>query len=310
MDKLLTKYVSGDITPDERKLVVQWINASEANRKEYNSFRKIYIATLWSDAETNKKSKRSLLFIPSYAREILKIAAIFLVVFFVIQSWDYFFSNKDEKIVMQKLYVPPGQRVELTLVDGTRVWLNANTMFTFPSRFANGQREIFLNGEAHFQVTSDKENPFIVRTILHDVEVLGTEFNVSAYSRNNFFETVLMKGAVKVCAHQGDSVILQPNTKVTSTDGVMKVSPIKNADQYRWTEGLMCFEDEPIEELFNKIEAYYDIKIVNNNLKVGKRRYTGKFYIDDGVEHILKILQLNNDFTYSREPNGNNYIIN
>lgn len=69
-------------------------------------------------------------------------------------------------------------------------------------------------------------------------------------------------------------------------------------------------EDEPIEELFNKLESYFDIKILNNNARVSKRKYTGKFYIADGVEHILKTLQLNNDFTYSRDLNTNNYVIN
>ncbi|MNY12621.1 hypothetical protein D3C86_1457140 [compost metagenome] len=80
-------------------------------------------------------------------------------------------------------------------------------------------------------------------------------------------------------------------------------------DPYRWREGLLCFENESVESLFQKVETYYHIKITNKNKKLANRRYTGKFWMDDGVEHMLRVLQLNNDFTYQRDFETNEYVI-
>lgn len=311
MEELLIKYISGDITTQEREQVVKWISESHEHRQEYDALRKMYTAVLWQDDTTIKNTTKTKSAIKPIFRELVKIAAVFVVAIFLVQGWNYLFPGATkEEVIMQQLHVPPGQRVELTLVDGTHVWLNANTHFSFPNRFDDGKREIFLNGEARFEVTSDAANPFIVKTSRHNIEVLGTKFNVLAYEQENIFETALMEGKVKVSANKGNPQILQPNTKITDIGGTMKISTINNPDYYRWTEGLLCFENETIEDLFKKLQTYFNIEIEINNTKILKRRYSGKFWIDDGVDHILGVLQLNNEFTYNRDMNERKYIIN
>ena len=99
---------------------------------------------------------------------------------------------------MQTITVPAGQRINITLVDGTNVWLNARTSLSYPVKFGKNNRQVVLDGEAYFDVTKDKSKPFIVQTDNYNVEVLGTQFDVNAYSETGEFETTLMSGSLKV----------------------------------------------------------------------------------------------------------------
>ena len=101
---------------------------------------------------------------------------------------------------MQTITVPAGQRINITLVDGTNVWLNARTSLSYPVKFGKNNRQVVLDGEAYFDVTKDKSKPFIVQTDNYNVEVLGTKFDVNAYSETGEFETTLMSGSVKVAS--------------------------------------------------------------------------------------------------------------
>lgn len=310
MERLLLKYIAGTASDEERKIVVEWLNESPENMEQYESLRKMYSSMIWQDVEDTVLAKRS---INPFVREFIKIAAVFLVAISLFYAKDYFFPSQNplqENIVMQEINVPPGQRVEVTLVDGTHVWLKANTRFSFPNTFSGSQREILLDGEARFSVAHDKKNPFIVKTSRYDVKVLGTEFNVTAYSHDDIFETALMSGKVEILSLNNSPVTLEPQFRAMLNNGKIETLAIRSLDYYRWTEGLMCFENEPIENLIKKISTYFDVKITMNNKNLGKRRYTGKFWVDDGVEHMLKVLQINNNFTYKRNLETNEITIN
>ena len=101
-------------------------------------------------------------------------------------------------LAMQTITVPAGQRVNLDLPDGSNVWLNAGTTMQYPVSFMTDKREVILDGEAYFEVAHNEKSPFVVHTSTLDVEVLGTKFNVEAYSARKIFETSLMEGRVKV----------------------------------------------------------------------------------------------------------------
>ncbi|HCO68765.1 MAG TPA: anti-sigma factor [Dysgonomonas sp.] len=311
MEKILLKYISGNANPEERKLVVKWLNESNENMEQYEVLRKLYSSMVWQDAGTPVRAQRTL---RPYIREIVKIAAVFAIILSLFYAKDYFFPPRGtplvESITMQEINVPPGQRVEVTLVDGTHVWLNANTKFSFPNIFSGSNREITLDGEARFDVTANKDMPFVVKTAKHDVKVLGTQFNVMAYSGSDIFETALIKGKVEILSPGSPPLVLEPQYRAISRNGKIDTTAIRNYDYYRWTEGLLCFENEPIENLLNKISIYFDVKITINNKYLGKRRYTGKFWVDDGVEHMLKVLQLNNNFSYKRNVETNEIVIN
>ena len=150
------------------------------------------------------------------------------------------------------------------------------------------------------------ENVFRQKTKKYNIKVLGTEFNVTAYSGSPVFETSLLKGAVEVISPAtNDRTYLKPNTHIYEKDGVLKKGIIEHHSYFLWKEGLICFFDEPVGKMIEKLELYYDIKIDVQNKELLKNKYSGKFRTKDGVEHVLKVLQLNNNFSYIKNNDLN-----
>lgn len=314
--EIVYKYIIGDASLEEKEAVVRWIDADKENMKEYLALRKLYNLTLWqqeSDSVATEKvsgmRKRKIAWV--IGRELLKVAAIFAIAVSVVSLYNKSESETvREEAVMQTIYVPAGQRAELTLSDSTKVWLNAKTTLTFPSHFAGGSRNVMLDGEGYFDVTRDENKPFIVETEQYDIEVLGTEFNVHAYKGNTLFETSLLNGSVRIeSADHMENILLEPHKKAYAENGQLKTSPITQYDYFLWKDGLICFDDNTINELFEKLQLYFDVKIIIENSRILKQRYTGKFRTCDGVEHVLKTLQLRTKFKYEKKDDLDSTII-
>lgn len=310
--KLLHKYIAGDANQQEKETVVRWMEADKKNMEEFLSARKLYDFTIWQHNQV-KEVYISSNKLRKICKELAKIAAIFIAAIFLV---TYLYPANEsfvpEKSVMQKIYVPAGQRAELILSDGTKVWLNAKTTFTFPDRFDSNQRNVKLEGEAYFDVTHNENAPFVIQTDKYNVKVLGTEFNVRAYSEEEIvpFETALISGSVEIeSMEQSTKMLLQPKEKVYANNGHLQVEPIIEFNQYLWKEGLICFDDNNLAQIFKKLDFYYNIPIKVINEKILDKRYTGKFRSSDGIEHILKTLQLKTKFSYEKKEYPDNMII-
>lgn len=310
--QILQQYIEGKLSQPEKEELAKWLDADQANMQEYLLLRAIYDTTLWND---QKIEEEQTIVIPAkrtrLIREFLKIAALFIFAL----GCSYFFLHKAEvpvepEIVMQTLYVPEGQRAELLLADGTKVWLNAKTSFSFPTRFTNGERRVKLDGEAYFDVRKEESQHFIVSTQKHQVKVLGTEFNIKAYRQNNYFETSLLQGSVEVTSDDtNQKVTLVPHTYVFEKNGKLTLAPLQNKDQFLWREGIIAFEAEKVRDIFSKLELYFDVKMEVRNTRILDYPYTGKFRTKDGVEHVLKVLQLRHKFTYTKDNETNTIVI-
>ena len=302
MDELLMKYIKGETTPEEREKVVRWLDEDPEHIHQYRSLRKLYDISLWSPIEeTLQEEKQTRTFKPVWI-EFLKVAAVILITFLGTKA---FFDGKDDPVI-----VPAGQRVELLLADGTKVWLNSRSKLKFPDRFQKDARKVELDGEGYFEVTHQEDAPFTVHTSKYDVKVLGTEFNVKAYNSKNQFEASLLKGSVEVSNMNKSQVVrLRPDEQVISDGSQLIRSVILDKNYFRWKEGLLCLDDESIGGLIDKLELYYDVKIIVQQASLMKYHYSGKFRISDGVEHVLKVLQLKHKFTYTKDEEQNLIII-
>lgn len=302
----LQQYIEGKLDRQQNEEVAKWLDADEKNMQEYLVLRGVYDATLWNDPEHPSFARRKQI---RLLKDFLKVAAIFIVAF----GCAYFFISKqgssiEPEIAMQTVYVPEGQRAEVMLADGTKVWLNAKTSLTFPNQFTGGERCVELDGEAYFEVKKDTYKHFIVSSEDYQVKVLGTEFDMKAYRQNGYFETALLKGSVEVISNSThENVILTPNTYVYAKEGKLIRATLKDTDQFLWKEGIIAFEGESVRSIFSKLELYYDVKIDVQNTRILDFPYTGKFRTKDGVEHVLKVLQLRHKFMYSKD-NENNII--
>lgn len=307
--KQLIRYIEGNSTQEEKEAIARWLDNDTKNRDEFMALRKSYDLTLINlreninSAKTEKDGKKRRLM-----REFAKIAAIFMLSFGLFYFFDKAQKQKEEKIVMHTLHVPAGQRAELTLADGTNVWLNAKTTLTFPNRFSGTNREVELDGEAYFTVKHDPENLFIVNTEKYAIKVLGTEFNVSSYRSNQMFETSLLKGSVEISSLQSEETMrLSPDHMAYLKDGKLHQRYINDYEHFLWRKGLICFVNERMETIVSKLQLYYDIKIIVKNKNISDLRYTGKFWTKDGIEHVIKVLKIHANFDYEKD-NENNVI--
>jgi transmembrane sensor len=312
--ELLIKYIEGDATDLEKVSVTNWLDADTENMKEYLALHKLHDITIWqtsptakSEQETTSKdSRRSRKITFS---EVMKYAAI-LVVAIIVSRYVFPEIKSVDQVAMQSLYVPAGQRAEITLEDGTKVWLNANTTLTFPNQFSGKTREVSINGEGYFEVVSNKLKPFIVKTDKYNIKVLGTKFNVMAYSGNKKFETALFEGTVEVLKPGGSKgTLIQPDQRIFQENEQLSIAPITDLNHQLWKEGIISFQDESFTELVNKLQLYFDMKIEVKNDKILNYQCTGKFRTKDGVEHILKVLQLRNKFNYTIDEKTNTITI-
>ncbi|EKN14139.1 FecR family protein [Parabacteroides goldsteinii] len=301
---ILYKFFEGNASFEEEAAVKQWMEESAENRLAFLKERKLFDAMLLLGNEEIIKNgkKRFSINLSSLRTELIKIAAVVAIT--LGGSYFYYQSSLGKELMaMQTITVPAGQRINITLVDGTNVWLNARTSLSYPVKFGKNNRQVVLDGEAYFDVTKDKSKPFIVQTDNYNVEVLGTQFDVNAYSETGEFETTLMSGSVKVASASDSTqkITLKPNNKVFLQDGKLHVTAVDDYNPYRWKEGLICFKNETFTSIMKDFEKYYGLTIQVKNKNVFKYVYTGKFRQTDGIDYALRVLQKDIKFTYQRD---------
>ena len=306
MERLLRKYLRGDVSVDEKRQVQEWLDQSPEHMQEYYNARKLYTLLLWN-TDKNKNSKRRTGTIRSILFDILKIASILFIGFAL---GYYLFDQEKESVKMIEVNVPAGQRTELLLSDGTTVWLNSRTTLVFPDRFEKGNRSVRLDGEGYFVVKSDSNRPFIVQTEEYDVRAVGTEFNVKAYTGKSLFETSLIQGEVLVYSQNlASETLLSPGQMVYKNKDVLVSKTISDYNYFKWKEGIFCFENESMTSLIEKLQLYYDVTIKNQAEFLPDYCFSGKLRINDGIEHALRVLQLKYKFSYIKNDELNLIVI-
>ncbi|MEA4936667.1 MAG: FecR family protein [Paludibacter sp.] len=308
---LLHKYLKGETTSSENQEIMSWIESSTENRKEFLRYRRLYDAAIWNEAaqsssNTEKETVKSLPFI----RRWMQVAAIIAIAISGTVFIQQHLFNSAEQIFTQTIEVPQGQRVNLTLSDGTKVTLNSNSKLHFPSSFSGAQRTVVLDGEGFFEVAHNKKRPFQVITEKCEIEVLGTTFNVLAYNNSGIFETSLIEGSVKVVEKQSNqSALLKPQEKVSLEENYLVTQTFESEDDFLWREGIYVFRNEELTTVFKKLEQYYQTRIEVKNKSLSVNKCTGKFRQKEGIEHIIKVLQKANNFEYQRNEEENLIII-
>ncbi len=289
----------GEATDNELAQIRQWVNAGKANKETFYHERALFDALqLNTFQKENHARKQSV----SLRKRIGSAAAAVIVLFILYNIQVFTDKNIQAETALNTIKVPAGQRVEVTLSDGTHVWLNARSEFSYPVSFNGDKREVLLKGEAFFEVAKNRDKKFIVNTGRCEVEVLGTQFNVEAYNENEF-STALIQGSVKVTdkSQPNESVVLEPNNSVSLNNRKLTVTPITDFNPYSWKEGLITFKDIHFKDLMKKLEKNFGIRIMIDNHTLDNYACSGKFRISDGIEQVLRALQQDAHFTFERE---------
>ncbi len=239
--------------------------------------------------------------IPFY-RPLLRIAAVLVPALVVLGSYLYYQHSQQEQWIAAVTNY--GESKQIILPDQSEVWINSGTTLHYPKKFKNNTRSIRLEGEAFFSVRKDATKPFIVQTEHLSITVLGTEFNVKAYTKDEKTITTLNKGKIEVQTNSNQSRILQPNEQLIydKQTSDLTVSTVPANDISAWTSGQLIFSNASLEEILRTLERRFDVRFeIDKNIPL-QTNYTIKFLKNDSLEQILSILkEMDKHFSYQKE---------
>lgn len=297
----LYRFYKGEATSDEQRRLMEWLDADQENRRIFDRERGMYNALLLFAPE-EKAARGRLLNWRRVTRYAVQAAAV--VILAVGIGWGYVsYKERSWAYLMTRVAAPEGQRINLTLQDGTNVWLNSGAEIEYPSLFAGNSRQVRLSGEALFDVSRDTRRPFVVETFACKVEVLGTRFNVNADERHDVFSTALMRGSVRVSslADPQQQVVLKPHEKVQLSGGQLSLRTSDDPNEYLWAEGLISVSGRSFADILHRFEHCYGVRFDVKLDRMPDIEAMGKIRISDGIEHALCILQRSCSFHYAYE---------
>ncbi|QJB32057.1 FecR domain-containing protein [Chitinophaga oryzae] len=202
-------------------------------------------------------------------------------------------GNTEEKILFNTLATPRGGEYQITLPDGSRVWLNAASSLRFPTRFAGNERTVYLNGEAYFEITPNARQPFHVQlSDNQQITVLGTSFNVMNYADENNSTTTLVTGKVMVSRPGGQQAVLAPSQQAVITRGQDRIA-VSEADVDKtiaWKTGMFEFEDDDLPSIMRQLARWYDVTVVYEGA-IPDQHYSGSIRKTAALSQALRILQ-------------------
>lgn len=213
-----------------------------------------------------------------------------------------------EELVFNTLNIPNGKKFQIELSDGTLVHLNAGSSLRYPVNFLHdGPRQVFLSGEAYFDVAKNASNPFIVNVDQLDVRVLGTQFNVSAYREDVSIDVVLVEGTVDLNQKdqlQGERIQLTPGQKGSYKENLnsITVKEVNTALYTSWMQGHLVFRDLTFDQILAKLERHYNIEIVNTNAELGQEVFNASFD-NVAIEEVLGYFNDIHSIHYKVEEN-------
>jgi transmembrane sensor len=347
--ELLAKKFSDELYAGELEMFNNLLASSEFYRKQYNFFKdywvqdqeqysnsnamferiraKIIISEPEADIIATEEHKyKKLLFVLKRIAAILIIIISIAGIFFALDS--SLESNATAHLDLTK--TPSRLKSRVTLSDGSVVTLNSETTLKYPPVFNRKTREVYLNGEAFFDVTKDHTRPFIVHTGKMSIKVLGTAFNIKSYDNDVQSETTLIRGAIEVTLKDrpSDRIILKPHEKLvlkstTIKAPVLKRHPLKTTPdsvntsyalttltylrkndttvvETSWVNNRLVFKDEEFKNLANKMERWYGIKVKFKNSSAKDYHFTGVFE-KESVSQAFNALKMIEPFTFNQK---------
>lgn len=209
-----------------------------------------------------------------------------------------------------ELRVPVGGEYQLLLADRTKVWLNSQSRLRFPESFTGGERCVYLEGEAYFEVAHDAKRPFCVKTKENvDIQVLGTSFNLRAYEDEGTVETVLEKGCVKMRGVR-ESIVLQPGVRAVYEQKQRKMSQASvDTELYTsWHKGHYVFQEETVENILNKLSRWYGMNVFFSNEKAKEVAFSGSIRKYETIINLLEAMEISGGVHF--ELKGKTIIVN
>lgn len=235
------------------------------------------------------------------------LAAATVALLIAMSGWLYMMLDTDPSFIIKSNNSGIVQNVPLP--DGTVIQLNNHSKLIYPERFAGDSREVFLEGEAYFDVKHDKKHPFIVRAGELKIRVLGTKFTVNASSQSPQITATLLEGSIEV-SNEKRQMLMKPSQQLRYdvNSGNMLLTELNNASrEIRWIQNVWVLSETPLLDICQRLEHLFNVKIIIMNDELIGKSFTGEFYTNESLESILKTMQTSTPFKYERK--GKNIIL-
>lgn len=332
IEDIIIRYLQQEIKEDEMRFLDAWLDESADNKRYFFQLKNIsdlsrYTKPVGEEEKENswqrmqmkmqnEPKQASPVQVPIHYNKVygsfLKYAAVILLLVCaatgggLLERYKMLSALEDQEPVFNEIRVEKGGRAStLLLADGSKVVLNAATTLKYPTSFQSGKREVFLDGEAFFEVAKDEEKPFVVRLKNQNITVLGTSFNVKAYGNTSYSVTTLLSGRVSLEAFNDkgetmSNMLLKPNQKALSDNqtGSVALYNVDASTANSWMRGEYKFKDEVLSSIIKSLENYYDVKIHLENPDWGQIKYTGTFSLSQDVRDALDIINYDKHFVF------------
>ena len=326
---LVAKHLAGETDGIEEAALLEWVNNSETNRRYLAELERWWQLTQYGKIDTEHHwlmlkqrlhineplpARLKRMMPPVRRRNMFrkyspsKVYVAILAIMMVLGGMIHVFTGSPKRtsqpteMAYNQFLVPAGQRSQIQLADGTSVWLNSGSRLQFPVNFNSERRMVKLEGEAYFEVVTDKKKPFVVQTLGLEVKVHGTSFNVTSYANEAKDEVALLSGSVKVAGLGGSNEIaLQPGQKIVYTRSERLFTGPLNTDmatETAWRDGKLVFDDLSISEIAKKLERRYGVSIRIDSKNIEQLRFRGVFR-NETLEQAMKAIQISAKFKYT-----------
>jgi len=227
-------------------------------------------------------------------------AAASIAVLFILSTYFMFEAGNTQIITISTA----DHTKEITLPDGSQVTLSRYSSLQYPVEFKSKGRDVILSGEAYFEVTKDREYPFVVHADDARIKVLGTHFNVQSYPQDAIIKTTLLEGKVAVGSiHNHEVTILDPNESaffVKESQSIYKETDPDAINETAWIQGKLVFNNKPLLDITRNLENYFNVQIEIHNTTLKHYKLTANFEQGESLEEILDVLQMAANFVWTR----------
>lgn len=309
IQNLIARYLNGDCSENETEELFEWTTRSADNTKEF-----LQLKDLWDLANPteNKSDQQLLIFYRKQLEQsnrarirmikrIIAVAAILVIC--LITSIIYPRKHVESAKQLSIFTVPLGSRSKVMMSDSTEVYLNSGSSLTFPAKYTGNNRRVTLSGEAFFKVKSDKNHPFIVKTANFDIEATGTQFNVCTYDSDPFSSATLAEGLISLRMKKSDEAfVIKPGEKfrLNRLANTYNLAQADIESELAWKNGEFIFKNIPFPELVQRLERWYDVRLVWSGSKLENFAYTGRFKNQETIWQVLDALKLTTPINFQK----------
>ncbi len=330
--QLLQKFFKGECSPKEVHEILVWINTPEGKKEFEEAFEAFEHGSVSGSAPLDSQEllskvhdrikedtlikevisaqqETSLKLSTRHRRRrfvFSKIAAAITLILMSAVAYLYINNrlasgNKEVALkpdIVQTKSTDPGQKLTIHLSDGSVAILNAGSSITYPEKFSDTIRFVQMRGEVFFEVARNEEKPFVVSTSKLNTTALGTSFNIRAYD-DDHQQISLITGKVKVEPQDSDLVnYLEPGEEITLSDGELSTAKFDVLTRVLWKEGIIYFDNTPLDECFETLEQWYGVKIEVSGLDPGKMLKVSGRFDNDYLTNVLKSISYTHEFNY------------